>query len=56
MKETLMGAMNNCLLPFFKNCVLENYGLKLLKELDKGQSDFPVWLHSIDYFTCKSLV
>ena len=41
MKETLMGAKNNCLLPFFKNCILEDFGLELLKELDKGQSDFP---------------
>ncbi|XP_028392765.1 L-fucose kinase-like [Dendronephthya gigantea] len=34
MKETLEGAKNNCLLPFFKNSVVENYGLELLKELD----------------------
>ncbi|XP_046842664.1 L-fucose kinase-like [Xenia sp. Carnegie-2017] len=34
-KETLMRAKNNCLLPFFKNCVLQNIGLELLKELDK---------------------
>ena len=41
MKETLMGAKNNCLLPFFKNSVVENYGPELLNELDKGERAFP---------------
>lgn len=35
MNETLMTARDNCLLPFFKNCVVENYAIELLKELDK---------------------
>ena len=36
MADTLVGAKNNCLLPFFKNCVVEGLGIDLLKELDKG--------------------
>lgn len=45
MIDTLMEKKNNCLLPFFKNCVVENYGHELLKELDKGRLD----LDNIDY-------
>lgn len=45
MIETLMEKKSNCLLPFFKNCVVEGYSLDLLKELDKGRSH----LDNIDY-------
>ena len=36
MTATLTGEKNNCLLPFFKKCVVENYAVELLKELDNG--------------------
>ena len=55
MIETLMEKRSNCLLPFFKNCVVENYGLELLKELDKGQLTI-ICLTTENLHTCYEIV